>query len=200
MKKIVLFGDSIFNGFQADKKASPYNAFTSGHNTDLITNSVQKRVGNKAKVINLSQNGITVIEGLDNVNKVPKDADIIVIELGVNDAAQWGISSKMYQDGLTTIIKKLGPERCIILGPSNPNPMNRHINIFFDEIKLQQNNQAARDIAKKYDVPFIDWYKTIRNVKNPEEYYQIDGLHFTDKGYKLLVDTFMPAVLAKLNK
>lgn len=198
MKKIVLYGDSIFNGFQADKNASPYNAFTSGVNTALITNAVQKRVGNAAKVINLSQNGITVVEGLNNISKIPADADIIVIELGVNDASSWGISSKMYADGLENIVKKLGPTRCIIIGPSNPNPMNHNINIFFDEIKLQQNNQKAAAIAQKYDVPFIDWLKTIRNVENPEEYYQIDGLHFTNKGYQLLVDTFMPAVEAKL--
>lgn len=198
MKKIILYGDSIFNGFQADKDASPYNAFTSGKDTNLITDSVQAKVGKQAQVINLSKNGITVVEGENNLSEIPSDADIVVIELGVNDSSSWGISSKMYKEGLERIVQKLGAEHCIIVGPSNPNPLNRNINIFFDEIKLSKNNQTAKDIAKKYNVPFVDWFGIIRNVSDPEDYYKIDGLHFTEKGYKLLIDSIMPTIEEKL--
>ncbi len=198
MKKIILYGDSIFNGFKADKKASPYNAFTSGVNTDVITKGVQKGVGEAAQVVNLSVNGTTVIDGLNNVKKVPADADIIVIEFGVNDSATWGISEKMYQSDLEKMVQALKPERCLIVGPSTPNPLNRKINIYFDANKLRTNNWAAEKIAAKYRIPFINWFKTIRNVTDPEDYYQIDGLHFTDKGYSLLIDSLLPAIKEKL--
>lgn len=198
MKKIVLYGDSIFNGFQADYSASPYNAFTSGQNTDLITKSVQAKCGQQAQVINLSQNGITVCEGLANLKRIPADADLIVLELGVNDSASWGISQRMFALDLEAIVRQLGPQRCIILGPSRPNPLNHKINIYFDENSLRINNMAAQKIANKYKVPFVNWLKTISNVKNPEDYYQIDGLHFTTKGYRLLVETMWPAIKEKL--
>lgn len=198
MKKIVLYGDSIFNGFQADQSASPYNAFTSGQDTDLITKSVQKKCGQKAQVINLSQNGITVVEGLANLKRIPSDADLIILELGVNDSATWGISQHMFALDLEAIVRQLGPQRCIILGPSRPNPLNHKINIYFDENRLRINNEAARKIAQKYDIPFVNWLKAISSVEEPENYYQRDGLHFTPKGYQLLVDTMWPAIKEKL--
>lgn len=86
MKKIILFGDSIFNGYR------------NGQDTNLVTNLFQKSLGNYAQVQNLSKSGATTVEGVDFLEQIPAKYDLIVVEYGNNDAATaWGISPESYK-------------------------------------------------------------------------------------------------------
>lgn len=68
MKKIILFGDSLFNGYRA------------GHDTKIVTTGVQKEFADQALISNLSLSGATTAQGKQRLNLIPTDSDIVVLE------------------------------------------------------------------------------------------------------------------------
>ena len=68
MKKIILFGDSIFNGFR------------DGQDTDLVTNLFQKELKDYAQVENISKSGATTVEAIDYLHLIPQKRDLVVVE------------------------------------------------------------------------------------------------------------------------
>ena len=109
MKKIILFGDSIFNGYR------------NGQNTNLVTNLFQQALINYAQVENISKSGATTVEGVDYLEQIPPEHDLVVVEYGNNDAATaWGISPESYEKNLTQILSAVG--KAIVVGLCNPNP------------------------------------------------------------------------------
>lgn len=184
MKKIILFGDSIFNGFR------------NHHNTELVTQLFQNFLGNNFKIINISKSSATTTEGLDYMIQVPQ-ADLIVIEYGSNDASSgWGISKENYAKNLQQMINHFGKNKCIIVGPLPTDPNNLEITQFYSQ--LDQFNEIARHIAQENQILFIDMIKVFKNLPDISSYYQEDGQHLTDKGNKLLVKTIAPTILTKL--
>ena len=86
MKKIILFGDSIFNGYR------------DGCDTNLVTNLFKKQLNNYTQVENISKSGATTVEGVDYLVQIPAEKDLTVVEYGNNDAATaWGISPENYE-------------------------------------------------------------------------------------------------------
>ena len=184
MKKIILFGDSIFNGF------------CNHQNTNLVTNLFQDFLGNNYQVINISKSGATTIEGIDYLKQIPKN-DLVVIEYGTNDAASdWGVSLENYSKNLQTMANYIGSQKCIIVGPFLPDPNNFEINQFYQNIA--DFNQVAKYIAKQNHIPFINMISVFSKLPNISSYYQKDGQHLTNKGNQLLVKTIAPTILSKL--
>lgn len=184
MKKIVLFGDSIFNGFRNHQ------------NTDLVTNLFKHSLGNNIEIQNISKSGATTVEGLDYLKQIPNDIDLTIIEYGTNDAATaWGISLENYAKNLQKMVSYLNA-KCIIVGPMLPDPNNSEISQFYPN--LQQFNKKAQQIAQANHLPFIDMTQAFANLPNISSYYQNDGQHLTDKGNELLVKTITPAILINL--
>ncbi|MGQ5708351.1 SGNH/GDSL hydrolase family protein [Lactobacillus sp. PSON] len=185
MKKTILFGDSIFNGFRNHQ------------NTNLVTNLFQNFLGNNIQVINLSKSGATTVEGLDYLKQLDSSSNLVVIEYGTNDASSgWGVSLKNYSSNLQTLIDYIGPQKCIIVGPFPPDPNNFEINQFYQNIA--NFNQVAKHIAKQNHIPFIDMISAFSSLSDISSYYQADGQHLTDKGNQLLVKTIAPTILSKL--
>ena len=97
MKKIILFGDSIFNGYR------------NGQNTNLVTNLFQQALINYAQVENISKSGATTVEGVDYLEQISPEHDLVVVEYGNNDAATaWGISPESYEKNLAQILSAVG--------------------------------------------------------------------------------------------
>lgn len=184
MKKVVLFGDSIFNGFRNHE------------NTDLVTNLFRHFLGNNVAITNISKSGATTVEGIDYLRQIPSDADLIIIEYGTNDASTaWGISLKNYAKNLQQMVNYLN-SKCIIVGPLPPDPNNSEINQFYSN--LADFNHAAHHIAQINHLPFTDMIKAFSNLVNISSYYQKDGQHLTDKGNDLLVKTITPTILTTI--
>lgn len=181
MKKIILFGDSIFNGFR------------NGRDTDLITNLFQNKLRNYAQVENISKSGATTVEAIDFLKQIPEDTDLVVVEYGNNDAATaWGISSKNYEKNLTEILDTIG--KSIVVGLCYPDPTNDEINQFYGDTRLDHYNAIAKEVAHNHQAPFVDILSPMRKLKHISTYYQADGQHLTDEGNEFLVNQIVPTI------
>ncbi|MBI0121001.1 SGNH/GDSL hydrolase family protein [Lactobacillus sp. M0398] len=187
MKKIILFGDSIFNGYHA------------GHDTNVITAGVQKNLDADAQIINLSLSGATTAEGKKRLNLIPQDADIVVLEYGTNDmSSDWGISSTAYAQNLDHMVETIGSAKMIIAGPSYEDPNNKDIMQYYNLEDMKVYNQIAADCARKYHIPFINLIANFCQLENLSSYYQEDGQHLTAAGNQILIDLVVAAIKEKL--
>ncbi|OXC20964.1 arylesterase [Lactobacillus crispatus] len=181
MKKIILFGDSIFNGYR------------NGQNTNLVTNLFQQALINYAQVENISKSGATTVEGVDYLEQIPPEHDLVVVEYGNNDAATaWGISPESYEKNLTTILTAVG--KAIVVGLCLPDPNNFEINQYYGDERLDLFNNIAKKVAHNEQAPFVDILPAMRNLKDKSTYYQADGQHLTDQGNEFLVNQIVPVI------
>lgn len=171
MKKIVLFGDSLFNGFR------------NGQDTNLITDALQEKLGNNAQVENFSKSGATTVEGLDFLTQIPQDADLILIEYGTNDSSIVGVSSQTYEKNLKKMIKICGPNKVTLVGPWQ----DKYGNEYIIPEHLTKNRQIVDKLAQEYHLPKIDLLTIRTGEKNVDKLYQADNLHLTDYGNQKLV-------------
>ena len=187
MKKIILFGDSIFNGYHA------------GRDTNVITAGVQKELGANVQIINLSLSGATTAEGKKRLNLIPQDADIVVLEYGTNDmSSDWGINSVDYAKNLDYMVENIGAAKMIITGPSYEDPNNKDIMQYYNLEDMKVYNQIAADCARKYHIPFINLIANFCQLENLSSYYQEDGQHLTAAGNQILIDLVVAAIKEKL--
>jgi acyl-CoA thioesterase-1 len=188
MKKIVLFGDSIFNGYR------------DGQDTDLVTNLFARSLPDW-QIDNCSLSGATTEQGLGMLSQVDPQAQIVVCEYGTNDSASdWGISAAAYARNLEEMVLKLDPRRVILVGPCYPNPENAEIMLYYTPARLQVYNQIGQDLAKKYRLPFVDLISPMSALNNISSYYQADGQHLSDAGNQVLAQTILPALKNKIKK
>lgn len=175
--KIVLFGDSIFAG---------YNQI---HDTDAVTKRLEVAFP-QAELRNLSKSGATTAEGRDYLEQIPRDAELVLLEYGTNDAALgWGLSPDAYQHNLEAMIAFIGPKRVLVLGPNYPDPKNASINASYPPKRLAQFNKIARTAAKGTR-GFIDLIATFK-AADLTNVYRTDGQHLTEHGNTLLVNSLL---------
>lgn len=185
MKKIILFGDSIFNGYR------------NGRDTDLVTNLFKKELNNYAQVQNLSKSGATTVEGVDFLAQIPAKHDLVVVEYGNNDAATaWGIRPENYKKNLSQILAAVS--KAVVVGLCLPDPNNFEINQYYGDERLNLYNSIAKKVAHKYHAPFVDILPKMRELKDISTYYQADGQHLTDKGNEFLVRQILPIIKKEL--
>lgn len=186
MKKIILFGDSIFNGFRQQ------------HDTDLVTKLFQEKLQNYAQVENISKSGATTVEGIDYLTQIPQAHDLVIVEYGNNDATTaWGISPKNYEKNLSQILSAVG--KSIVVGLCYPDPNNAEINQFYGDKRLNLFNSIAKKVALKHNANFVDILPAMRKLKHISTYYQADGQHLTDKGNEFLVNQIIPVIKKELD-
>jgi acyl-CoA thioesterase I len=86
MKKVVLFGDSIFNAYDGQK------------DTDRLTKALSEQLGDAYEVVNISVSGACAQDVLPRVGSLPA-CDILVVEYGTNDAASWAAAPMTTRKG-----------------------------------------------------------------------------------------------------
>lgn len=182
MKKIVLFGDSLFNGFRHHR------------DTDLITTALQEKLGKNAQVENFSKSGATTVEGLDFLTQIPQDTDLVLIEYGTNDSSIVGISSQNYEKNLEQMIRFCAPSKVILVGPWQ----DKNGNEYTIPDHLAQNRKIVDKLAHKYHLPQIDLLTMRTGEKNVDKLYQADNLHLTDYGNQKLVELLYHAIKKEL--
>lgn len=182
MKKIVLFGDSLFNGFRHHR------------DTNLVTDALQEKLGSEFEIENISKSGATTVEGLDFLPEIPQDAALILIEYGTNDSSLVGISSPNYEKNLETMINFCGPNKVIIVGPWQ----DQAGDAYTIPANLETNQQIAQKLAQKYRRPFINLLQMRENEKDLSKLYQSDGLHLTDYGNQKLVTLLATTIKKEL--
>lgn len=187
MNKIVLFGDSLFNGYR------------DGVDTSLVTESIQKAVGSSFSIKNLSLSGATTDDGIKRLRLIDPKAILVVLELGTNDSsAMWGISRERYAQNLNKMVSYIGQKRLIIVGPSYENFNNNDIRQSYSEESLDLFNDVAQKCAAAHQISFVNLIAHFRKIKDLSSYYQDDGQHFADKGNELFISLIVNAIKQKL--
>jgi len=187
MKKIVLFGDSIFAGY------------SDGKMTDALTDRISKHFPDD-KVINLSIPGYKTSNAVSNIqqNILELHPDLLILGFGANDiSTNDEIKPGKFASNLATIIDAVGKDKIVLLSPPYTDwrkvpsrPWTRQL----------QFDLVTEHIGKESDIAYIDLLHEMSNSNSVQKLLQTDGLHFTSKGYNLLEELLVPQIKLTLAK
>lgn len=187
MKKIVLFGDSIFAGY-ADGKM-----------TDALTDRISKHFPDD-KIINISIPGYKTSNAVSNIeqNILNLHPDLLILGFGANDiSTKDEIKPGKFASNLSTIIEAVGKDKIVLLSPPYtdwhkvPNhPWTRQL----------QFDLVTEHLGKEMNLAYIDLLHEMSKSSSVQALLQADGLHFTSKGYNLLEELLVPKIKLTLAK
>nr|WP_245515089.1 arylesterase [Jiella endophytica] len=174
--EIVAFGDSLTQGYGVE----PGKAFPEQLEAAL------RKDGLNVAVDNAGVSGDTTTGGLSRLDwSVPQTADLVIVELGANDALR-GISPDITRNNLDEILKRLTDrgQTVILAGMLAPPNMGEDYASKFDAI--------YPDLAKKYPVTLYPFF--LEGVAADPELNQADGMHPTAKGVAKIVAAMKPVI------
>lgn len=169
--RIIVFGDSLTSGYQLQQE----EAFPTKLDRKLREIGYQN-----IEMLNMSLAGETTTGGLERLNAViSKRPDIVVLELGGNDAMR-GINSALIHRNLATIISKLQAEKIyvVLMGVQAPPSMGLAY--------AQQIDAVYRALAEFYAIPI--YLNALEGISERPEYTLADGLHPNAKGVDIMVE------------
>jgi acyl-CoA thioesterase-1 len=182
--EIVALGDSLTAGLGLD----PGQSFPEQLEAAL------KARGHDVTVANAGVSGDTSSDGLARVEwSVPAEADIVIVELGANDALR-GVDPAVTRKSLSEILAKLtGRDQAVLLAGmfAPPNLGPAYAKAF---------NPIYPDLAAEYDVPLYPFF--LASVATDARLNQPDGMHPNKEGIAKIVELMLPdieAVIAKVN-
>jgi acyl-CoA thioesterase-1 len=173
---IVALGDSLTAGYGLD----PGEAFP-----EQLERALRER-GHDVTVANAGVSGDTASDGLARLEwSVPADADIVIVELGANDALR-GIDPKVTREALTRIVDALKQrgQTVLLAGMLAPPNLGRDYGSAF--------NSIYPDLAARFDVPLYPFF--LEGVAAQRSLNQADGIHPTAQGVDRIVRGILPAV------
>lgn len=175
--RVAVFGDSLTAGY----RLQPEEAFPARLERKL------KEVGfSNVSVINMSVPNDTTAGGLDRLHDLElQHPDIVIIELGTNDAMR-GIQVKLIQQNLETMVEKLKPLNAyvVLIGARPPASLGADY--------AAQLDKAYRNIAQHYKLPFYPF--VLEGVMGQQNLNLADGLHPNAKGVDVMVSRIYPLV------
>lgn len=174
--RIVAFGDSLSAGYGV----GPGESFP-----EQLEGALQAR-GHDVVVTNAGVSGDTASDGLARLEwSVPADADIVIVELGANDALR-GIDPAVTRKALTSILGKLKErgQAVLLAGMLAPRNMGGRYTDAFDAI--------YPDLAAQFGVPLYPFF--LEGVAGQRRLNLPDGVHPTAEGLAKIVDAILPSV------
>ena len=180
---VLVMGDSLSAGYDMDLALS----------WPTLLQQRFDQSGFKARVINASISGQTSAEGLAQVETLLKqsNADLLILELGVNDGLR-GLPIPQMKQNLAGIIQASldSGTRVLLLGMHVPTNFGRRYGQMF--------HRSFQQLAEQYDigrVPFM-----LETVATQTQYIQADGLHPTKEAQPLILEHLWPAIEQEMNK
>lgn len=174
--RIVGFGDSLMAGFGL----GPDEGFTPRLQAAL------QDAGIDAIVANAGVSGDTTSGGLARLDwSVPDDTDLVILELGANDALR-GISPDITRANLEQMIARLKERGIAVLlaGMLAPPNMGADYGKAF--------NAIYPDLAGQYDVAFYPFF--LDGVAAQPQLLLEDAMHPNAGGVDVMVQQFMPVL------
>jgi acyl-CoA thioesterase I len=175
--EIVAFGDSLSAGYGV----GPGEAFP-----DQLEAALRAK-GYDVRVANAGVSGDTTTGGLARLDwSVPDSADIVIVELGANDALR-GIQPDITRANLSDIVERLkarADTSVLLTGMLAPPNMGEEFASAF--------NPIFPDIARQYDVPFYPFF--LDGVAGVTRLNQADYMHPTGEGIAEIVRRILPSV------
>ncbi|MCB1419976.1 MAG: arylesterase [Zhengella sp.] len=174
--KIVGFGDSLMAGYQL----APDDGFT-GQLEDALRQS-----GHDVSVINAGVSGDTSSGGLSRLDwSVPDDADLVILELGANDALR-GIDPAVTRSNLDAMIARLKERKIAVLLAGMLAPPN------MGEAYASDFNRIFPELAEKHGIPLHPFF--LDGVAARKDLLLADGMHPNPQGVAVMVERILPAV------
>jgi len=173
---IVALGDSLTAGYGLD----PGQSFPEQLEAALAAE------GHDVSVENAGVSGDTASDGLARLEwSVPADADIVIVELGANDALR-GIDPDVTREALSALIAKLKARQQTVLlaGMMAPRNLGDAYAAAFDAI--------YPDLAAEYGVTLYPFF--LDGVAADSSLNQPDGIHPTAEGVAKIVAAMMGTV------
>lgn len=141
---------------------------------------------------------------------------LLVVEIGTNDAAERDIQTvpvEEYSKNLQWIMEqagKAGVERIVLVGPGPVDENMLEPPVYNRTMRNLSYSEAAKAVAKRCSVPFIDMWHTMYSHVGWREGQPVpgifgtsqtvlkdvldDGVHLTGKGYRIWYDELLAVI------
>ncbi len=177
--KIVALGDSLTAGYGLAPNAG-------------FVPQLQKRLGDEVVIINAGVSGDTTMGGLARLGwSVPSDTDIVILELGANDALR-GIDPALTRKNLAAIITHLQAQNIDILLAGMFAPRN------YGDGYIQAFDAIYPALAQQYNIALFPFF--LQDVAGVPALNLADGIHPNKKGVALIVQNILPHISALIEK
>ena len=178
--KIVLVGDSILARFGKESielleslvpGADVYNCAAGGWNSDDVLR--------KSNVI------------------AALKPDVVVVSLGMNDAAPWKmLALPKFQSNLTGIFADFGAARKVFVLPPPIDEQKTNRPNDRTNTGIKQYCEAARNVCAHANAEVLDTWQRFEPLLGVQEVHVQDGVHFNDAGQELFA-RFLAEILSK---
>ncbi len=179
---ILVLGDSLTAGYGLEQDESfPVQLQAQLRSAEYAVN-----------VINAGVSGDTTAGGLARIEWALADQpDIVIVELGANDALRGLAPTQVYQN-LNALLTRLSKAGCrvILAGMMAPRNLGPEYYARFDQI--------YPDLAKRFDLLFYPFF--LEGVATDPRLNQADGVHPNLAGVKVIVDGILPLVVTALDE
>lgn len=176
--RIVAYGDSLSAGYQlAQKDAFP----------TVLEAALRKR-GHDVVIENASVSGDTSNGGLERLDwGVPEDTELVLLELGANDALR-GINPAITEQALDEIITRLKERKTQVLLIGMMAPRNNGPDY------VQAFDAIYPRLAAKHGLTLYPFF--LDGVQGRPELNLSDGIHPNPAGVRVMVERILPTVEA----
>lgn len=177
MQQLILIGDSIRMGYQAD---------------------VIRELANLADVWAPTQNGGNSANILQHLDEwiISRSPDVVHINCGLHDlrkdfdTGEPAISINQYESNLRALLKRILAETNCTVTWAMTTPVNEiwhHERKGFDRLEadVASYNAVACKVVDDLDIPINDLFRVITDAGR-DNYLTPDGVHFTPEGSALL--------------
>ncbi|GIV27031.1 MAG: hypothetical protein KatS3mg027_0845 [Bacteroidia bacterium] len=132
------------------------------------------------------------------------NVDLFILSFGVNDVRNKDFSKNEYishYDSLISILKRTHPESSILLTTISDNYIKRR----YVNPRTQKGNEAIWEIMKKYQLAVWDLNAVMGGQKSMLKWHKNgyaakDKIHFNRKGYTILGEMMVQAILERIIK
>lgn len=180
--QVVAFGDSLSAGYGV----GPGESFP-----EQLQKALRGK-GYDVQVANAGVSGDTSSGGLSRLEwSVPQSADLVIVELGANDALR-GVSPDITRNNLEAILQKLKSrgQSVLLAGMVAPPNMGADYARDFDQIYTE--------LTRKYGVPLYPFF--LDGVAAEPDLNQADAMHPNAKGVAIIVARILPMVTEALDR
>lgn len=180
--EIVAFGDSLTAGYGV----GPGESFP-----EQLEAALRAR-GQDVTVANAGVSGDTASDGLARLEwSIPAEADIVIVELGSNDALR-GIDPAVTRKALSEILAKLGGrgQSALLAGALAPPNLG--------DAYAEKFNPIYPELAAEHGVPLYRFF--LDGVAADPKLNQPDGMHPNAEGVAKIVEAMLPDIEALVKK
>jgi acyl-CoA thioesterase I len=180
--RILAFGDSLSAGYQLPQGAGF---------TDQLEKSL-KRAGLNVEVINAAVSGDTTSSGLNRLDwSTPDHVDLVILELGANDALQ-GLPPERAKTNLSIMIERFMAKGITVLLAGMQAPPNMGSDY------VDRFNAIYPALAEQYGTPLYPFF--LDGVAANPDLNLDDGMHPNEKGIAEIVKRIAPLVIRIVKK